>query len=163
MKKSGFSLLEIIIAVGLAAAFLPVIVRLFSLSLQSSIQGEIYSQAHAHAQETMEAIFWLKSQNNADWDWVTTPANTDINLGEHYQPVYTGSEWQLGGKTTNPTPDGKYTKKVAIEEVRRCGSVICNEEWAPVHTHSRKITVYVSWSDRGYDHEVRLDSYVTRY
>ncbi len=74
--KSGFSFVEIIIAIGLAAIFLPALSQVLSLSIRSASQGEKYSQAQAIAQEGMEAAFYLKSLNDANWNWTTTPSKT---------------------------------------------------------------------------------------
>lgn len=162
MKNAGFSLVEIIIAVGLAAIFLPAIGVVLSFALGSSSQGEQFSQAYSLAQEGMEAIIYLKSQNDASWDWLTTPENT--LAGEYYQPSQVGGTWQLNGKTTTPViTQEPFTSKTEITEVRRCGLVICNEPWAPVDPYSRKITVYVSWLEKGQVQEVRLDGYVTMH
>lgn len=160
MKDSGFSLVEIIIAVGVAAIFLPAIGVILSFALGSSSQGEQFSQAYTLAQEGMEAIIYLKSQNDDFWDWLTTPENTLV--GEYYQPSQVGEAWQLNGKTTTPAVTQEpFTRKIEITEVRRCGFAICDDPLAPVDPYSRKITVYVSWSEKGQEQEAKLDGYVT--
>ncbi|MDP3998942.1 MAG: type II secretion system protein [bacterium] len=162
MKNSGFSLIEIIVAIGLVAIFLPAVGLILSFSLKSSAQGENYSRAYRLAQEGMEAVIYLKSQNNPAWDWLSTPAPTSPL--EYYQPQNTGGIWQLGGKTTAPAPDPlPFTRKIVIEEVRRCGLNICSDPVAPLDPNSRKITVFVSWPEADQTSEVRVDSYVTAH
>lgn len=161
-RNEGFSLIEIIVAVGLAAIFLPAVGMIFAFAIGSASQGEKFSQAYRLAQEGMEAIFYLKSQNDPLWDWDNTPVNTDP--GEYYQPAQTGGVWQLGGKTTTPDEtQPPFTRKVEITPVRRCGLVICSDPWATVDPYSRKITVYVSWPEKGQTEEVKLEAYVTAH
>lgn len=162
MKNLGFSLIEIIIAVGLVAIFLPAVGVALSFSLRSSAQGENFSKAYRLAQEGMEATLHLKSQNDSAWDWINTPANTTPS--DYYQPVQAGGVWQLGGKTTTPTvAPAPFTRKVTIIEVRRCGLIICDNPWAPVDQYSRKITIYVSWPEEDQTQEVKIDAYVTAH
>lgn len=162
VRNAGFSLIEIIVAVGLAAVFLPAVGMIFSFAIGSASQGEKFSQAYRLAQEGMEAAFYLKSQNDASWDWQTTPGNTAS--GEYYQPTQTGGVWQLGGKTTTPAvTQPPFTRKVGIVEVRRCGLVICSDPWATVDPYSRKITVHVTWPGKGQTEEVKLEAYVTAH
>lgn len=165
MKKSGFSLIEIIVAVGLAAIFLPAIGVMLSSALSSSIQGENFSKAYRLAQEGMEAVVYLKSQNAPSWDWINTPDNT--TPGQYYQPTQTGGIWQLGGKTTTlvvtPSP---FTRKIEVTQICRDASRVlsdCNNPGASVDQYSRKITTYVSWPEKGQTQEAKLDAYVTAH
>jgi prepilin-type N-terminal cleavage/methylation domain-containing protein len=135
MKKinnsKGFSLIEILISIAVAAVILPGIIALQSLSSFTSGQGETYTKAYTLAQQEMETIYKLKR----DWDW-------DTSLS--YTP---------------PTSTG-YTKNVVIDEVQRCGNQVCNLGFFDPHT--RKVTVTVSWNERGTDQKIELISYVTK-
>lgn len=159
MKEKGFSLVEIIIAVGLVAIFVPAIGIIFSLSIFSASQGEKYSQAYSLAQEQMEALYSLKSESGAGWDWISTPVNT--TAGEYYQPYQTGGVWQLGEKTSVPVETEGFIKKVEILPVMRCGQEIC--EIGGLDDASRKAIVYVLWNEKGEEKEVKLETYVTRH
>lgn len=163
MKKAGFSLIEVMVAVGLAALFLPAIGITLSSALSSSVQGDNFSKAYRLAQEGMEAVFYLKSQNDLSWDWTNTPDNTIP--GQYYQPAQTGGVWQLGSTTTTPviTPS-PFTRKIEITQVCRDASSVlsdCSNPGASVDQYSRKIVTYVSWSEKGQTQEVKLDAYVT--
>lgn len=165
-KNLGFSLIEIIVAIGLAAIFIPVIGSTLSFSIRSSSQGEKFSQAHRLAQEGMEAIFYLKSHGGSEWQWeLNNPENTV--LGEYYQPTQVGADWQLGGKIPEDslTPEGIFTRKIAVAEVSRCGLRVCEEgEIGGIpDKHSRKITVYVTWPEENQTQEVKLNAYVTQH
>lgn len=159
MKTHGFTLVEIIVAVGLAAIFLPAIGAMLSFSLTSASQGEKFSQAYALAQEGMETAFFLKTQPNI-WDWTTTPANT--SSGQFYQPSKIDGVWQLGEKTSTPVIGPEpFARTLQVSEVRRCGQDICSEPWGLVDDYTRQVVVSVSWSERGQPQEVKLEAYVT--
>ena len=169
MKQKGFSLIEILIAIALAAIFVPAISKLFTLSLQSSSQGRAYSEAYTIAQEQMEAILYLKSQNDPTWDWINTPENNADSPPDYYQPQFTSGTWQLGTKTTTPAIRNGYTSTVTISPVHRCGDEICQDESAPIDPEAdiglftKFITVTVSWLESGHPKQVELNSYVTSY
>lgn len=162
MKKQGFTLVEVIVAIAISAIFLPAIGTMLSLSLQTSVQSERFTQAHGLAQEGMEAIFNLKSQANSSWDWTDSPENTEAN--EYYQPTEVDGVWHLGLITENPiVAPQPFTRKVQIKEVRRCGGTICDDVSASVDINSRKITVSVSWPEKGETQKVELNAYVTKH
>lgn len=159
--NKGFTLVEILIAIALAAILLPAVGMILSFSIFSSSQGENFSKAYRLAQEGMEAIVYLKSQNNASWDWVATPGNTGIN--EFYQPSQSGGVWQLGTKTPSPTVTSEiFTRKIQINSVERCGFAIC-AIGGILDPHTRKITTHVLWTERDQPQEVKLETYVTAH
>jgi prepilin-type N-terminal cleavage/methylation domain-containing protein len=164
-NQGGFTLIELIIAVGLAALLLPAIITVFSFSLSSASQGENFTQAYALAQQEMEAVYFLKSQGTSTWDWEKTPTNT--NPGEYYQPQESGDSWVLGGITSTPIQDvgDIFTKVVEIQEVRRypVSEVVTADPVAPIDNLTRKIIVDVSWKENGQDQKVTLESYVTQH
>ena len=142
MKNEGFTLIELIIAIGLAAIFIPAIVYVFSFSLGAAGQGEKYTQAYALAQEQMEIIYHLKDQGGTDWDWELTPPTSLPALGE---------------------VDG-FTRKIEISEVYRCGLDICNDGTGLKDPFTRKITVSIGWIEKAPPaQEVKLESYVTQH
>ena len=159
--QGGFTLIELIIAVGLTALFIPALVFVFSFSLGSASQGESYTQAYALAQENMEAIYYLK-ENDLNWDWDSEPSNT--MEGEFYQPEKTGSDWILGSKTSSPIPtDGGYTITVKILPVNRLGMNISDDPWSALDPYTRKVVVNVSWNEKGIPTDIDLVSYVSRH
>lgn len=162
MKKNGFTLVELIIAIGLAALFIPALVNVFSFSLRSADQGRNYSQAYAVAQEQMEAIYYLK-EFDPEWLWLPdSPANN--SPADHYQLELVGGEWQRGGKTSTLKEMDGYTSKVKILPVHRDSlGDIQDDPVYPLDPTSRKIIVTVSWKENGVPTEVELVSYVSRH
>ena len=151
-QNKGFLLIEILIAIALAAIFLPAIGLILSFGLNAASGGDKNLTANGLAQEGMEAIYYLKSQNDVNWDWSSTPVNTDPTIKEYYQPKQVGGVWQLESKTTTPTvTKDPYTRKIEI------GDGFSGDP------SSRKITVYVTWSDNYGPEEVKLESYVSAH
>ncbi|MFH0864175.1 MAG: type II secretion system protein [Candidatus Gottesmanbacteria bacterium] len=148
-KNNGFLLIEILIAIGLSAIFLPAIGLILSFGLNAASGSDKNSMANQLAQEGMEAIYYLKS-NSSDWDW--TSPDLDTVTGEYYQPIKDSGDWQLGNITTSPiiTPD-PFTRKIEIE------AGFSGDQY------SRKINVYVTWPDKNGEQEVKLESYVTAH
>lgn len=73
--QHGFTFVEIIIALGLAAILLPALGRALSFSIRVASQGEKFSQAYALAQQGMENIYAQKSQ-----DWASLANSTIVVL-----------------------------------------------------------------------------------
>jgi prepilin-type N-terminal cleavage/methylation domain-containing protein len=114
MKENGFTLIEIIVAIGLAALILPALIIVFSFSIQSAGQGENFTKAYALAQKEMETMYHLKDQGGVVWNWITTPINS---------------------VTTTPLAGG-FTQKVGISDAHLYGSadgttrkIIVNISW----------------------------------
>ena len=165
MKNKGFTLVELIVAIGLSALFLPAIIYVYSFSLRSASQGEGYTQGYALAQEQMEAIYFLK-KNSPDWDWTDSSINT--NSIEYYQLQNGAGGWILGSKipkTTLPSEaDGYpgYTAIVEVLEVRRdSGSIV--ESGGLIDDLTRKIVITVSWKENGVPVDIDLISYVSKH
>lgn len=164
MKRSrGFTLVEILVAVVLAAIFLPAIGRILSLSTQSSSQGESFAKAYGLGQEGMEAIYNLKAKGDSSWNWSSTPTNTDAT--HYYQPTQSSGVWTLGSQTTSPTvTSAPFTLTVQINQVRRDASHNISANGAdPVDFTTRKIIVKVTWHERGQTQSVLLTSYVAQH
>lgn len=165
-NKSGFTFIEIIIALGLAAIIIPALAGVLSFSIRVTSQGEKFTQANALAREGMEAIYYIKSNDPTNWDWTSTPTNT--SPGQYYQPKKSGNIWILGSITSNPSiTNAPFTRTVTIEVVRRCGTApdlyICTDPLAAVDNYTREITTVVSWLEVGGPQKVSLESYVTAH
>lgn len=160
--SAGFTLVEVIVAIALSVIFVPAIIKLISFASAATSQGERYTQAYSYAQEALEAIYYIKTNDETQWDWKTTPVNT--TPGEYYQPDKVSGVWKLGAKTTNPVVTRKpFTRKVEIKLVRRCGDEICNDPGASPDSFTRLITVYVTWPSSPQDEKIILNAYVTQH
>ena len=135
--KNGFSLIEILIAIAVAAVVLPAVIILISFGSFTSGQGETYTKAYAIAQKEMEYIYGQK----AGWVW---DASSPVN-------------------NTSVATEDIFTKTVKIEGVLRCsldGNKICST--GSNDDTTRKVTVEVSWNERGKNQDVTIESYVAK-
>jgi prepilin-type N-terminal cleavage/methylation domain-containing protein len=110
---SGFTLIEIVITLSLAALLLPAIGRLYTFALNSSSQGDKYSKAYAYAQEGMETIYNIKKTN---WDTLTESTSTtgEFTRSVLIYPVRRYADGELVDNLTDGSPD-PFTKKVIVE------------------------------------------------
>ena len=163
MKKNGFTLIELLIAIGLMALFLPALVFVFSFSLKSAVQGESYTKAYTIAQQQMEAVYYLKS-NEIGWDWEDSTINNTKDGNDYYQPQpQVDGTWVLGPKISSPQEINGYTSTVKILPVYRDNLEIIDDSSYPEDPYTRKIIVNVSWKESGQTTKVDLVSYVSCY
>lgn len=113
-KNSGFSLIEILISIAVAAVILPGIVILLSLSTFSTSQGETYTKAYSIAQREMEQVYADKNDN---WDLIVTSPSyneDEFTIKKDVINIHTDTEdyvdekdviievsWNERGETTN--------------------------------------------------------------
>ena len=135
MKNKGFTFVEIIVALGLAAIMLPALGRALSFSIRVASQGEKFSQAYNLAQQDMESMYAQKSQN-----WSGFTGSTIVT--SPYTRVITVSSVQRCG--VKPT----WT--------------ICTSGGVS-DPDTKKITVVVSWAEVGGPQQITLTSYVTNH
>jgi prepilin-type N-terminal cleavage/methylation domain-containing protein len=160
-KSKGFTLIELIVAIGLSLIFIPAVGTLLSNSVFTASQGENFTKASSLAREQMEAIYSIKQIGDSTWDWDSTPTGT--LSGEYYQPTLVAGVWQLGTKTTTPVEVNGFTKTVEIKDV--CRDPVSDEivTCGAIDSGSREVIVTVSWQERGKLQTVELTSYVTRH
>lgn len=156
MNNKGFTFVEIIIALGVAAILLPALGRAISFSIRVASQGEKFSQAYALAQEDMEAIYYIKSNDPTNWAWTaSSPADGT------YQPSKSGNIWVLGSIVT-PTPSpAPFTRSVQISTVSR--DINGDIGSGSLDPNTRLVHVVVSWPEANDIQKVTLDSYVTNH
>ncbi len=144
----GQSLIELIIAIGVAAVILPALFFGFMTSTQSKAQETQSLQANALMNEGLEAA---RAVREANWSNIAT--NGD------YHPVIVTNSWTLvaGTEIIN-----QYTRIVNIADVSRDsnGNVVLSG--GTVDPSTKKITVTISWTTP-YAAQVSTTIYLTRY
>lgn len=163
MKKAGFSLLEVLVAVAIISIFIPAIAQLLYSGLRSTTQGQAYSKAYMLAEQAMEAVFYLKANDKNQWDWISKPVNTSEN--QYYQLTKVAGKWQLGTITENPVEDtNSYTTTVQIFPVRRdSNGSITEDETSPVDVTTRFIKVKVTFDDQHDRSSIEEYAYVSQH
>lgn len=166
MRSKAFTLIELIVAIGLSALFLPAIIFVYSFSLGSASQGEKYTQAYALAQEQMEAIYYLKEYGD-DWSWEDDSINTSST--EFYQLQKDGEGWILGAKISEDTLPAEavgytgYTAIVEISGVKRNEDGLIAEDGTDTDHSTKEVKVTVSWLENGVPTDIDLTSYVSKH
>lgn len=171
-SELGFTIIEMVLIMGLSLVFLLGTSALFYIAIKSSDRASLISQAKALAQEGMEALIAIRDLDGSEWDWSTTPENTASS--EYYQPYFSTSSWILGAKTTTsppptlPSPHNRFTRIVTIESAQRsvgCGSQICPIvlSGGVIDNNTRKVTVKVNWEENDGIHTASISSYLIRW
>ncbi len=159
-NKKGFTLIETVVALGLAALFLPAIARLYTFAIGSSTQGDKYSKAYALAQMNIEEIYNQKKT----WIW-----NASLNSdGKYYQrrnSVSCNSSLPLNltDKYVDAIPDENgFISTIQIDRVPRnivSGSI--DYVTGTDNNLTKKIISKVIWSEE--EDGVTISSYVTKH
>lgn len=149
--KSGFGLLEIVVAVSLAA------VALFSISAVSQVSLRVVEENTKKIQAAFlleEGIEALKIMRDESWQTAINPlaSNTDYFL------EFTGNMWKA---TTTPVfVDGIFERKFNLFDVYRD----INDDITQAGTldaDTKKIKVLVSWNSRAGTTTRAITTYIT--
>ena len=138
MGRPGQSLIEIIVAVGLAAAMLPAVLTGLVASREGQAQGQQRTEALALSREVIEAV---RQVRNTGW--------SGLSNGTFHPTAETGN-WKLeiGSETV-----GDFTRSIVVEDYVRSGSV---------DPSMKKITTTVSWTTP-LPNQIVSEFYLSRY
>ena len=151
----GISVIEILIVIGILGVTLTSLLGLASFSLGGVGLLRNVTQANAIAQETMEAARNFRDQTS----WNSSGIGT-FPLESPYHPEITiDSLWTLAaGEQVVEV----YTRKVVFSRVYRDlnGNISSS---GTEDTDTRKISVTVSWQERGGTRQIELITYFTNW
>ena len=156
-NKKGISIIEILVVIAIIITALRSLLGLASFSLGVSTLIKQTNQANNLSQEVMEAVRNFRDGTSWDIDGLGKLAtSTD------YYPQATGSpsKWQLVQGTENI--DG-FTRKVVFEDVMRDSNSNIVESGGTNDPNTKKVTVTVSWEERGRDHKLEIFTYLTNW
>ena len=139
MNKSGQSLLEIIVATGVAVLLIGGLVVGTTVSLRTSQYGERRSRAIKYAQEGIELTRNLRDE--FPWD--------------AFIAYDTGTVTCLGS-------DGSYVAGPCIVNIGTLYTRSVSFNWNSVDNRM-EVTVAVSWNEAGRAQDVTLDTYFTQW
>ncbi|MFQ6049561.1 MAG: prepilin-type N-terminal cleavage/methylation domain-containing protein [Candidatus Paceibacterales bacterium] len=155
--KKGVSLMEILVAIAIIAFTLTILLGLTSFSLGTATLIKQTNQANNIAQETMEVVRNFRDGTN----WGTDGLGA-LTVGIDYYPQKSGSpaKWQLsaGSETING-----FTRTVSIEDVQRDANDNIVVSGGTNDPDTKKVTVTVSWEERGRTHQIELITYLTNW
>lgn len=157
LGKKGISLIEILVAVSIIAVTLTSLLGLASFSLKTTMLVKKTNQASNIAQEMMEQIRNLRDGTgwNVDGIGILT-----AGINYYIKKVGDPAKWQALSGTE--TVYG-FTKKAVFENVMRDGSDNIVEAGGINDADTRKVTVTVSWQERGRTHSTELITYLTNW
>jgi type II secretory pathway pseudopilin PulG len=139
-------LVELLVAIGLAALLFPALATSFITSISGKAQQAQRLQAVTLLKETEEAV---RSVKNYNW--------TNFAVNGTYHPLISGSKWSLasGSATTNG-----FTQQVDISDVYRdsSGNMAASGTLDP---STKKITTTISWT-QPYFSSISSTQYLTR-
>lgn len=136
MSNKGQALVEILVAMGIAAIILPAVFTGFITSREGRVQSEARFEATNLAREAGEA---LRVVREAGW--------LNISTNGIYHPVASGNTWVL---STGPEVLGEFTRSIEISDL------------TPVDPSIKKVTITVSWSSL-FQSSVVETYYLSRY
>ncbi len=153
-KQSGFSLVELIIAISIAGIILVGMTQVVAVAIETTERERRTIEALNLAEEGMEA---LRAMRDESWS-----ANIQaLANGTNYYLDVSGGNWEATG--ANPGfMLGRYDRTFRLSEVFRDG----NDDISSSGTsdpNTRKVTMTVGWRERGATTTVVLDTYLTNF
>src|SRR5579885_152538 len=129
---AGQMLVELLVAIGLAALLFPALATSFVASRSGKAQTYQRISAIALLKQTEEAVRSIKA---SDW--------TDFSVDGTYHPVITNAQWTLasGSQTVNG-----FTQQVIIGDVYRNTSDAIVTSGGTLDPSTKKVTITISWT-----------------
>ncbi|MDD2807538.1 MAG: type II secretion system protein [Patescibacteria group bacterium] len=152
-KQSGFSLVEVILAVALFGLFATALIGLLMNSYGSDIQAKEKDAATIYAQQGIDAVRSIRRQA---WNFLVNGSyGLDQSIG-HWQ--FSGSSDFLAAKFTCVTTIGNACRDVGKNLVD------CVTPGSQIDLETKKVTVVVSYTAvNGVLNKVILNSYLTNW
>lgn len=146
--RRGQSLIEILLAVALAAIILPGLLTGMVATREGKAQQVQRSEATTLLKETEDSVRSVR-----DNGWSTFAVNGT------FHPTNNGTRWSLtsGSETVNG-----FTRSVTIADVARDGSGAIVSSGGTVDPSTKKITIDVAWT-QPHASSIQSTMYVTRY
>src|SRR3989344_3994471 len=139
-SKSGQTLIELLLVMGISAIFLPALIVGIISSREGKVQQTQRIKALGYVKEAEEATRSVREQG-----WSTFAEN-----GTYY-PVINGSAWELtlGTETINEPTGSEFTRQVVISDVYRntlSGPIVPQDNpGAVIDPSTKKVEITVSW------------------
>src|SRR3989344_8767883 len=148
MTNRGASLVELLIAIGVAAVFLPALMTGLVASRNGKAQESQRLQAVPLLKEAQEATRSVREKG-----WVAFAVNGT------YHPVISGSAWTLMAESE--VVNG-FTRKIVISDANRDSSGKIVATGGTVDPSTKKVDLSVSWNTP-FPSSVTSILYMTRY
>ena len=156
-NKKGASIIEILIVIAIIVIALTSLLGVATFSLRISTLMRETNQANNLSQEVMEAV--RNFRDGTSWD-VDGLGKLATSTDYYPQATSSPSKWQLVQGIENI--DG-FTRKVVFEDVMRDSNSNIVESGGTNDPNTKKVTVTVSWEERGRDHKLEIFTYLTNW
>lgn len=129
--ESGQTLIEVLVAIALAAILLPALATAVIASREGTAQQHERAQASYLLQEMNEAV-----RNIRDSDWAALSSNGTYHI------ALAGHEWTLD---PGPLYDNGFTKQIEISDAMRDNSGALVDGEGEIDPSTKKVSLSVSW------------------
>lgn len=153
-KKSGFGIVEVIVAaaiISLALAGMAVLGN-FALRIQSHLKQNLI--ATNLAIEAIEATRAVKEESWANFSVL------GLDIPYHPEKIGPPAKWVMVGGAQNING---FSRQIVFSQVLRDMDDDIVESGGIPDSNTRKITVIISWFERGQSYQVVLNSYSTNW
>lgn len=153
-RVRGLTLVEVVIASGIITAFLTTLITVHNTYLRSSFSNLDSVKAAYLAEEGIEAVKGIR----------------DVSWGTNINPLIDGTTYYLLFSTTTNAwtittipsfIDSKFSRELFFSGVNRDTSNDITTSGGNYDHNTRKVTVSVSWADRGATTTRSMDTYIT--
>lgn len=157
----GMSLVEILIVIAVITIGLVYLLGMFSFSLRIAGSEEKLTRANFMAQEAMEGV--RNFRDGTTWEENGLGALT-VSTPYHLEKTGSPPKWTLSPGTR--TIDG-FEQIIVFNDVRRdlynnkLNNII--ENGGTLDSNTKKVTVTISWLERGKSKEVELITFFTNW
>lgn len=151
LKQKGFGLVEMVIAVSIAAAFIVILAGVNTLYLKISFSQSSKIQAAFLAEEGLEVMRYLRDKS---WSENIGSMLNDTD----YFITFSGTDWAT---TTALTYFGIFDRRIRLEAVNRDANDDIVSSGGVLDPNTRLITSTVSWSERGATSTKMVSAYLT--
>jgi len=152
VEENGFSLVEVIIVISIFLAVLIPFVSLLNLISRSALANTAKVQAAFLEEEGLEIVRILR-----DSGWNANIASQ--TPGAYLFFTFDGTRWAT--TTSNIYIDGFFERKALVSQVYRDNNQNIVSNGGSLDSNTKKITVFVSWTDRGATTTKSLSTYFT--
>jgi type II secretory pathway pseudopilin PulG len=150
-KQAGQTIIEVMIAIAIAAVILPALATAVVASREGRAQEAERLQATALARQAAEAV---RSVREKGWSNISS-----LTAGSPYRPIIASNAWSL---TAGAETIGNFTRQIVATDVERDSSGTIVDSGGTADPSTRKLTVTVSWT-QPVTGSVVLEAYYQRY
>ncbi len=156
-NSKGVSLLGLLIVVAIITTGLVYLLGIFSFSIRIAGSEKQLSQANFIAQEAMEGVRNFRDGTNWQEDGLGTLITS---ISYHLEKTGIPLEWILfpEEKTTNG-----FKQIIIFDDARRNLNDDIVENGGEIDSNTKKVTVSVSWTERGKPYQIELITFLTNW